>query len=145
MINSLCDDHPNRNQSACTIARVLFDIVFVPYGSCARLHSGNAQNFKSKVIKHSCINKTPTTPHDPIGNNHAEGFNQILLQMLDILEPSIKSDWKACMLPLAPSFLSPILRLTVNQAFLCPIYLLKVTIIKQNIRLYFRNALPLKR
>ncbi|MCM8885689.1 MAG: DDE-type integrase/transposase/recombinase, partial [Candidatus Thiodiazotropha sp.] len=90
---------PTRNQTAKTTARVLFDNYIVHYGFPARIHSDQAQNFESKLIKELCqiakVEKSRTTPYHPMGNGQVERFNQTLLQMLGTLEEYQKSDWKA--------------------------------------------------
>ena len=89
---------PTRNQTAKTMARVLFDNFIVHYGFPARIHSEQGQNFESNLIKELCqiarVEKSRTTPYHPMGNGQVERFNQTLLKKLWTLEEYQKSDWK---------------------------------------------------
>ena len=99
---------PTRNQTACTIARALFEHFFVHYGFLSRLHRDKSQNFESKVIRHMCkvveINKSRKTPYHPMGNGQVERFNQTLIRMLGTLESPLKSDWNYYVSPLVHAY-----------------------------------------
>ena len=87
------------NQTAATIARVIFDNFFVHYGFLGKLHSDQGANFLSKMIKKLCnltgTVKTRTIPYHPMGNGMCERFNKTLLNMLGTLQEKQKSDWKS--------------------------------------------------
>ena len=99
---------PTRNQLAKTTATVLFENFIVHYGFPARLHSDQGRNFESSVIKELCnlagVEKSRTTPYDPMGNGMVERFNQTLLNMLGTLEDRQKVDWKSYVAPLVHSY-----------------------------------------
>ena len=94
-----CQKVPEKNQTAKTTARLLFDNFICHYGFPARLHSDQGHNFESQVIKELCsianIEKSRTTPYHPLGNGMPECFNQTLLNMLGTLKNHQKSDWKS--------------------------------------------------
>ena len=62
-----------------------------------RLHSDQGQNFESKLTTCtvSNIKKSHTTPYHHMENGIAERFNSTLLNMLGILDPKKKDDWKS--------------------------------------------------
>ena len=89
---------PTTNQTATTTVRALYDSLFVHYGFPAKIHSDQAANFESRVIKHLCnilgIKKTRTTPYHPMGDRMCEQFNKSTLNMLGTLSDRKKTDWK---------------------------------------------------
>ena len=99
---------PTKNQLAKTTARVLVDNFIVHYGFPACLHSDQGRNFESSVIKELCniagVEKSRTTPYQPMGNGMVERFNQTLLNMLGTLRDNQKQDWKTYVAPLVHSY-----------------------------------------
>ena len=89
---------PTKDQTARTVARVLWESYFVHYGLPERLHSDQGRDFESKLIKELCqaagIRKTRTTPYHPQGNGQCERFNQTLLGMLGTLDDAKKEHWR---------------------------------------------------
>ena len=90
---------PTKNQTAKSVARVLFDNFIVHYGFPARSHIDQGQCFESKLLKELCqiagVEKSRTTPYHPMGKGQVECFKQTLLKMLGTLENYKKRDWKA--------------------------------------------------
>ena len=95
---------PTRDQKATTVAKLLWEKVFINYGMPQRLHSDQGRDFEGKVIKSLCqfagIRKSRTTPYPPQGNGQTERFNKTLLSMLRTLDQDNKSRW--------PEYLSPL-------------------------------------
>ena len=95
---------PTRDQKATTVAKLLWEKVFINYGMPQRLHSDQGRDFEGKVIKSLCqfagIRKSRTTPYHPQGNGQTERFNKTLLSMLRTLDQDNKSRW--------PEYLSPL-------------------------------------
>lgn len=92
-----------KDQSAKTVARVLWDNIFMLYGFPERILSDQGRDFESKLVKELCqllgISKCRTTPYHPAGNP-VERWNRTLINMLRSLEDGQKTDWrrhlKAC-------------------------------------------------
>ena len=88
---------PTANQSAKTVARTLWEKVFLVYGFPRRILSDQGRDFESKLIKEVCqvagIKKCRTTPYHPQGNP-VERWNRTLLSMLRSLQEAEKKDWK---------------------------------------------------
>ena len=86
-----------KDQTAKTVARVLWYNFFLTYGFCSKILSDQGRDFESQVIKELCviagITKIRTTPYHPSGNP-VERWNRTLLGMLRSLESSKKKDWK---------------------------------------------------
>ena len=74
------------NQEALTVAKVLVDKWFIPYGVPARLHSDKGKSFDNEIIAHLCkicgIQQSTTTPYNPRGNGICERFNRTLHGLL---------------------------------------------------------------
>lgn len=88
---------PTRDQTASTTARQLLKHVIQPMGCPEQLHSDQAANFESALLKELCqyynCRKTRTTAYHPQGNGTCERFNQTLLNMLGTLEEEQQSRW----------------------------------------------------
>lgn len=85
------------NQTAKSVARVLWNNFFCIYGFPARIHSDKGANFESSLIaemlKLSGVSKSHTTPYHPMGNGQTERFNRTLGNMLRSLPPRSKANW----------------------------------------------------
>ena len=86
---------PTRDQKATTVAKLLWEKIFINYGMPQCLHSDQGRDFEGKVIKSLCqfagIRKSRTTPYHPQGNGQTERFNKTLLSMLGTLDQDNKS------------------------------------------------------
>ena len=86
-----------RDQTAKTVAKVLWHDFFMVYGFCSRLLSDQGRDFESQIVKELCsiagIKKCRTTPYHPSGNP-VERWNRTLLGMLRGLENNQKDDWR---------------------------------------------------
>ena len=75
---------------AKTKGEILFENFVVHFGFPARIHSDQAGNFESNLIKElyslAGVHKSQTTPYHPMGNGMVERFNQTLLKMLGTIE-----------------------------------------------------------
>lgn len=89
--------YPCPNQTAKTVARVLWNNFFSVYGFPARLHSDQGANFESALIAEllqlAGVEKSHTTPYHPMGNGQAERFNRTLGTMIRALPPRSKAKW----------------------------------------------------
>ena len=86
-----------KDQTAKTVAKVLWYNFFMIYGFCNRILSDQGRDFESQVVKELCsiagIKKCRTTPYHPSGNP-VERWNRTLLGLLRGLEEEKKDDWK---------------------------------------------------
>ncbi len=89
--------YPCSNQSAKTVARVLWNNFFCVYGFPVSIHSDQGANFESVLIAELCqlagIDKTHTTPYHPMGNGQVERMNRTLGNMIRVLPPRSKVRW----------------------------------------------------
>ncbi len=85
------------NQTAKSVAHVLWNNLFCIYGFPARIHSDKGANFESSLIaemlKLSGVSKSRTTPYHPMGNGQTERFNHTLGDMISSLPPRSKVNW----------------------------------------------------
>ena len=74
------------DQTAQTVADVLVKDSICPFGCPSSLHTDQATNFGSYIMKEVCnllgIKKTRTTAYHPQCDRHVERFNRTLLQIL---------------------------------------------------------------
>uniref|UniRef100_A0AAY4AHJ9 Integrase catalytic domain-containing protein n=1 Tax=Denticeps clupeoides TaxID=299321 RepID=A0AAY4AHJ9_9TELE len=74
---------PCPNQSAKTVARVLWNNFFCIYGFPNPIHSDQGANFESSLIAEllqlAGFSKSHTTPYHTMGNGQAERFNRTLV------------------------------------------------------------------
>jgi len=86
------------SQSANTVAKELYNRVFSLFGFPSQLHSDQAKNFNSKVVKELCkiahTMKSRTTVYHPQGNGLCERFNSTLLNMIRTLPVGQRNRWK---------------------------------------------------
>lgn len=98
---------PTRDQKATTVARCLWEQLFVHYGFPERLHSDQGRDFESLLIKELCalvgIKKIRTSPYHPRGNP-VERYNRTLLSMLGTLQEKQKTKWREYVKPLTHAY-----------------------------------------
>lgn len=90
--------HVTRNQKADTVAKILWEHMFMHYGFPRQLHSDQGRDFEAKVIHQLCkitnIKKTHSSPYHPKGNSQVERFNKTLMNMIGTLPQDKKKSWK---------------------------------------------------
>lgn len=93
----LAGAYPCPNQSARTVAHVLWNNFFSIYGFPACIHSDRGANFESSLIaellRMAGVDKSHTMPYHPMGNGQAERFNHTLGSMIRSLPPCSKVKW----------------------------------------------------
>uniref|UniRef100_A0A3B5QAH4 Integrase catalytic domain-containing protein n=1 Tax=Xiphophorus maculatus TaxID=8083 RepID=A0A3B5QAH4_XIPMA len=89
--------YPCPNQSARSVAHVLWNNFFSIYGFPACIHSDRGANFESSLIAEllqmAGVRKSHTTPYHPAGNGQAERLNRTLGSMIRALTPRAKAKW----------------------------------------------------
>ena len=85
------------HQQAELIASILVKEFISRWGVPVELHSDQARNFESDLLKHVCklldIRKTRTTPYHPSANGMIERMNRSLNKMICSFVNSNKNDW----------------------------------------------------
>jgi len=80
------------DQKSETIARILKDNVFTVVGPPTRFHSDQGHSFEGNLLQELCkafgVNKSQTTPYQPMGDGLVEGMNRSLLNLLVYVEGS---------------------------------------------------------
>ncbi|KAL7824273.1 hypothetical protein SRHO_G00342580 [Serrasalmus rhombeus] len=97
---------PTRDQTAKTVATVLWENFISHYGFPRRLHSDQGANFESEVVSELCKLsgvKSRTTPYHPRGNP-VERFNRTLLDLLGTLSEKKKENWRKYVKPLVHAY-----------------------------------------
>ena len=86
---------PTQRQKATTVAKLLWEKIFINYGMPQCLHSNQGHDFEGKVIKSLCqfpgIRKLWATPYHPQGNGQTERFNKTLLSGLHTANLSLQT------------------------------------------------------
>ena len=85
-------------QTTQTTARTLWDKFIVQYGLPEKILPDQGHNFKSQLVADPCklmgMHKIQTSPYHPQTNGQSERFNSTLINMLGMLPPEKKSEWK---------------------------------------------------
>lgn len=94
---------PTKDQTAKTVASVLWENLICHFGFPKRIHSDQGANFESELVKELCTIagvKSRTTPYHPRGNP-VERFNRTILDLLGTLSDKKKEHWRKCPSPSA--------------------------------------------
>ena len=87
-----------RTQTAQTNARTLWDKFIVHYELPEKILSDQGHNFETQLVADHCklmgMQKIWTSPYQPQTNGQCERFNSNLINMLGMLPPEKKSEWK---------------------------------------------------
>ena len=85
------------DQTAYTVAEVLFNEFISRFGVPRQIHSDQGRNFESTLFSELCklleVSKTRTTPYRPQSDGLVERFNRTLQQMLKTLVNEARDDW----------------------------------------------------
>lgn len=98
--------YPTKDQTAKTVAAVLWENFISHYGFPRRIHSDQGACFESEVVTELCKlsgMKSRTTPYHPRGNP-VERFNRTLLNLLGTLEDKKKEEWRKYVRPLVHAY-----------------------------------------
>ena len=86
-----------KDQTARTVAKILYDRYFSVFGFPRRLMSDQARAFCGTVITQMCdylrIDKIRTSPYHPQSNGQVERVHQTLLRMIGKLEEEKRRNW----------------------------------------------------
>ncbi len=86
-----------QNQTAATVARVLWEKLFSVLGIPEQILTDQGTNFDSKLIHELCelagTRKIRTSAYHPQTNGQCERFNSTLLSMIRTLDPKEKAKW----------------------------------------------------
>ena len=89
----------SKSQTALATAKLLWNNSILHYGFLAKIITDQGGNFESKLIENLCqvtgVKKLRTRPHHPQTNGQCECFNSTLLNMLGMVTPEQKKDWKS--------------------------------------------------
>lgn len=97
---------PTKDQTAKTVASVLWENLICSFGFPKRIHSDQGANFESELVKELCTLagvKSRTTPYHPRGNP-VERFNRTLLDLLGTLSDKKKEHWRKYVRPLVHAY-----------------------------------------
>ena len=87
-----------RTQTTQTTAKTLWGKFNVHYLLPQKILSDQGQNFESQLVADLCMlmgmQKIWTSPYHPQTNSQCERFNSTLINMLGMLPPEKKSEWK---------------------------------------------------
>lgn len=98
--------YPTRDQTAKTVAIMLWENFICHYGFPRRIHSDQGACFESELVTELCKLsgvKSRTTPYHPRGNP-VERFNRTLLDLLGTLEDKKKDEWRKYVRPLVHAY-----------------------------------------
>ena len=88
---------PVSNIRAETVAEKIMIHIIARFGVPDRLHTDNAQNFNSKIIKAICkqlkIKKTYTSPYNPSSNGILESYHRFLGNALRLTVEQFQKTW----------------------------------------------------
>jgi hypothetical protein len=91
------DAFPIPNHTAATVARILFNRVFVYLGAPLRILSDQGPEFESSLFQELCrwmgIEKIRTTPYRPSTNGMVERYHRTLNSIIAKLINAIQRDW----------------------------------------------------
>ena len=93
-------EYVTRTNTAQTTARTLWDKFIVHYGLPEKILLDQGHNFESQLVADLCklmgMQKIWTSLYHPQTNGQCERFNSTLINMLGMLPPEKKSEWKNC-------------------------------------------------
>ena len=85
------------NQQTLTIAKALVKHWFHVYGIPSYIHSDQGKSFDNKIIDALCkiygVERTMTSPYNPLGNSQCKRFNCTMFSLLKTLTKEQKGQW----------------------------------------------------